>query len=663
MARTSAVEIDNLGGGVNDYLRKNEIGPSQTPSTARNIRIDGKSKRPRKGYSTFANVITGGTSVQGLSVYRRDSATNDKIVIAYNTSLYSINPLTDNAWGGKISGSPAFLTGDTGAQSNPATWAAVTDGSFRLTLNGVAYNVDGINFTADTTMQLVATTIESKLRIATGDTKATVVWSTNRFIITSGVYTTGSAITVLSTSTGTVGTDISGAGASDWMDADITNGVVTNFATLITSNTRTNFANYKDWLFVFNGIDKPIRLTGEVASIPFTKPDSITATDDFLPLFGEVYFNSLWVSGVSSTPNTLFISKPATTANPQDVYDFSGTLATGAADEIKLSSRITATRNTGNSMAIFTIDSAYYVDGFKDLGVKVVPNINPIAGASGAINQSSTVAVENDVFYLTPQKEIKSLRRDINGGVVNATLQISKEVKNFLQDNLDNDQSSAFAYYDQAQKLYKLFVKSIGATFNDIRIIADMRQLDQNGTPQWLIDNAMAFNAGCFYIDKGYIGSSIIGQMYVDEDGLADDDSANIASYWSTKDLNANNPTTLKRFKEVAIYGLATSSTSLLTEIFVDDKIVQSVIIDSNDLSDIEEGGIAEDSVGSASIADDDIATELQEFVKRIPMRTTGKKIKIVFSTDGINQDYRISHIEYSFIAISKLFAPVSEKL
>lgn len=122
---------------------------------------------------------------------------------------------------------PGFLTGGTSAESNFAVWNDKTDGSFRITIDGGgAQNVDGIDFTGDASMADVAATIQAALRVVTSSTE-TVVWSTDHFIITSANTTSSSAIAVLETSTGTVGTDISGAGASDWMDADTGNGVAT----------------------------------------------------------------------------------------------------------------------------------------------------------------------------------------------------------------------------------------------------------------------------------------------------------------------------------------------------------------------------------------------------------------------------------------------------
>ena len=122
----------------------------------------------------------------------------------------------------------SYLTGDINAESAHAVWAGVGNGSFRISIDGVVYNIDAINFGAVASMADVASIIQTAIRAATGALE-TVAWSTDHFIITT-VKSAFSAITVTSTSTGTVGTDISGAGAANWMDADIDEGVVTNMS-------------------------------------------------------------------------------------------------------------------------------------------------------------------------------------------------------------------------------------------------------------------------------------------------------------------------------------------------------------------------------------------------------------------------------------------------
>lgn len=127
---------------------------------------------------------------------------------------------------GTVGNVAAYMTGGTAAQATYGTWEAIIDGSYRIGIDGTDYNVDGNDFTGVTNMDGVATILQTNLRVATGGSEL-VVWSTDHFIITSGISTDLSEVTVTDTSTGTVGTDISGAGAADWMDSDTGNGVET----------------------------------------------------------------------------------------------------------------------------------------------------------------------------------------------------------------------------------------------------------------------------------------------------------------------------------------------------------------------------------------------------------------------------------------------------
>jgi len=126
---------------------------------------------------------------------------------------------------GTLGVTPAYLTGGTGAQGTFGTWEAVTDGSFRVTIDGTTYNVDAIDFSGAGSMAAVATILQTALRLVTSGLE-TVVWSANKFIVTSGSTLQTSAVSVLTTSTGVVGTDISGVDTA-WMDAEATVGTET----------------------------------------------------------------------------------------------------------------------------------------------------------------------------------------------------------------------------------------------------------------------------------------------------------------------------------------------------------------------------------------------------------------------------------------------------
>ena len=122
--------------------------------------------------------------------------------------------------------SGAELTGGSGAESNFAAWAAVANGRFAITIDGTARNVE-VNFTGATSMANVAAKIQTAIRALTSKYES-VTWSTDHFVIRSSL--TGGTGTITVTSTYAGGTDISGAGASDWLDCDTGNGTVTNTA-------------------------------------------------------------------------------------------------------------------------------------------------------------------------------------------------------------------------------------------------------------------------------------------------------------------------------------------------------------------------------------------------------------------------------------------------
>ena len=425
-----------------------------------------------------------------------------------------------------------------------------------------------------------------------------------------------------------------------------------------------NFANWRDDLFIFNGTDEPGQLNGTTYSEPFTKPDSVSGATAFTPSFGDIYNNSLVVGGVSEAPNVFYLSKPGSSASPADIKDFSGGINSGAADEILSPSRGTAFRSVGGIGVLFTENEAAAINGFNEFGSDIIPNIINIEGADGAINQQSTIVVENDILFFTPKFEIKSVKRNFAESTFATITPLSDKIKNFLEDNLDSDQSDCFAYYNRSEKIYKLYLRSDGATNLDICVVGDLRNLDsQTGFPTWTIYDAQIFSCGTFYKNQGYLGSEVIGQAYKDEDGLADDDDAPIGTTWKTKQFIANNPTTIKRYNNVVIYGKITTATSIDVTILVDGIEASSDTIDSSDVDEDDEAGIAIFEVGDQAVADDEVGLSLlQRFTKRIYFRKSGKDIQIKFQTNNQNQNYEIDYIDYSFVPITKLYAPISEK-
>lgn len=94
---------------------------------------------------------------------------------------------------------------------NLSSFTAISDGSFTISIDGASQDITGLDFSSDTTMDEVATTIETALQaIASGGyTAATCTHDGNRFFINSGTTGASSTISFLTAVSPAAGTDIS----------------------------------------------------------------------------------------------------------------------------------------------------------------------------------------------------------------------------------------------------------------------------------------------------------------------------------------------------------------------------------------------------------------------------------------------------------------------
>ena len=118
---------------------------------------------------------------------------------------------------------PAYAFCGSGATTLVATWAGTTDASFRVTVDGTVRDVTALDFTGITSMTGAAAKMQTALRAVTSR-EETITWTADGtstgFTITSANTTSGSAISLLSAVGAGTGTDISGAGATAYMDCD-----------------------------------------------------------------------------------------------------------------------------------------------------------------------------------------------------------------------------------------------------------------------------------------------------------------------------------------------------------------------------------------------------------------------------------------------------------
>lgn len=103
----------------------------------------------------------------------------------------------------------ANINGGTVLSTELATFQAITDGTFTISIDGVSTNFTGLDFSSATGMGDIATAIETSLQavVTGGYTAATCVYDTDHFVVTSG--TTGASSTISYMTVEGTGTDVS----------------------------------------------------------------------------------------------------------------------------------------------------------------------------------------------------------------------------------------------------------------------------------------------------------------------------------------------------------------------------------------------------------------------------------------------------------------------
>jgi hypothetical protein len=93
-----------------------------------------------------------------VSVYQGEGEINSRVILAGGKKY------TDGyAKVAQVAAAPVLTCGEAGS-STPATWAAVSDGSFKMRINRFFYQLTGIDFTGAASMAAVATILQTKLQ-------------------------------------------------------------------------------------------------------------------------------------------------------------------------------------------------------------------------------------------------------------------------------------------------------------------------------------------------------------------------------------------------------------------------------------------------------------------------------------------------------------------
>lgn len=599
----------------------------------RNARLDWQSIYIRPWHQLFAQ-LTAGSYPKGIWSYLRTVAANDRLVVRHNSNY-----------------TPAFLTGWTSATSVVATWNAVLDGSFNITINWVVRSVTGLNFSAAVTMANIATIIQTGIRALTLSTE-TVVWSTNQFIISSVLTTSSSAITV--TSAAWVGTDISGAGGTAFMDAETGRGTVTaasqnklvtiteawvvteiNTTTLIASDNRMFFQNVADVIYCMNGSD----LFGKLNGTTYTTPS--TGIANFAPAFSVVFNGSHFASGRPTNPNKVYKS----VADNYEDFNSSGS------DIFTFKETVTGLSASSQAVFYFTPNtiSVTWPNDLQDTAGTVTYSTRALQTTEGAVNNACIVEVGSMVYYLSSSNAINVIAQGAN--IYGFEVQDLSERKyngiSKIMQSLDKDQSQAFGYLLPDAMLIKWFFKSNWATFNDVCVIYDITK------DKFLVDWQKYFYDGVFFKWANYTLSMIEPKVFHDEYSQ-DDEGSPIPFEYRTKEFYISDPTFKKILWETRTL-IDINELAVLTQtIWLNWAQVDTKTINGSDVWTVWWGGIWATEIGVFAIGTEwpeESILEDDDYVETYILRTKGnlnkiwRKIQLKFTCSSLAGKVRLKDL------------------
>lgn len=259
----------------------------------------------------------------------------------------------------------------------------------------------------------------------------------------------------------------------------------------------------------------------------------------------ESWVERLWIIGDESARNAVIASKAANAANPGNVEIFD--TADGAILElVGKGGRAVAIRVLDNNLFVWKRDSIWYntPENIAQGNTQFIE----LSRTGGAINQKSTIVVENDIWFLTPSLEIRSLGLERNLGTNPRTKDLTDVISRTMStDNLDPVQDNPIMSYHNRE--VKLHLKTKGSATNNITIVFDY---DTGG---FSIDRGQAVNLAVvwnnnltFTLDGG------VGQAFIDNSGY----SAAGAPYAASADtpfIDDNRPDSYKRARYLYIRG------------------------------------------------------------------------------------------------------------
>lgn len=255
------------------------------------------------------------------------------------------------------------------------------------------------------------------------------------------------------------------------------------------------------------------------------------------------WLSRLWAIGDPTSPFQVIASQA--TISPATLSNVENWTTTQILESIGNSGRCVAMRVLNNRMFIFKEDSIFYNTSDRIANDETV--FLELSRTGGAINQKSTIIVENDIWLLSQNSGLKIRRLGLEQQLgddprtrdLTAIIQNSMNLLEPMQDN------PVMSYN---KRIIKLNLKSKGSPTNNFTILFDY------DTGSYSIDRGQDVNVNTVWKGNLVYGEDASGQAFMDETGY----SANGAQFIfdaKTPFMDDNRPDTNKRARYIYFRG------------------------------------------------------------------------------------------------------------
>jgi len=218
---------------------------------------------------------------------------------------------------------------------------------------------------------------------------------------------------------------------------------------------------------------------------------------------------------------------------------------------------------------------------------------------------------------------------------------------------LDVDQTASFGYFLPDKNLIKWFVKTSGATFNDLCIIYDIIK------DAFLIDSFKFFYGGVFFKGFNYTISMLEAKVYQDEFAQDDEDSAIPFEYW-TKEFYISEPTYKKILWESRTLLDINELASCTQTIWIDGAQKDTKTVGLNNFISATDGlwtsSIGEEAIGEEGGGDwIDNIQEIYILRTKGSLNKKGRKFQLRFTNNSLAWKVRLKNISMRVEVLSEL--------